>query len=97
MDIDLKKYFTTNNLSGWKCISTKLKNNDLAIFEHICLWSKINGFESLVFKEQVYLCINSHLRRPICCECGGQVKYRNITLGYQSYCSLLCSNKNIEK
>ena len=97
MDIDLKKFFVTDNLSGWKCVSSKLKNNELAIFDHVCLWSKENGFESLIFKEQVYLCINSHLSRPVCCECNGIVKYKNITLGYQSFCSIKCSNKNTDK
>ena len=97
MDIDLKLFFTTNNSSGWKCVSSKLKNKESAIFDHICLWSKINGFESLIFKEQVYLCINSHSCIPICEQCGKKVKYLNITLGYQSYCGVTCSNKNTNK
>ena len=93
--MNYKEFFTTNNKSGWKCQENRLKNNEPIIYNLVI------GFSSHIpntpFKQKVWLFINQINTVPTCLECGGDVRYRNITLGYQIYCGVKCSNKNVIK
>lgn len=59
-----------------------------------CVKDKFGDMYS--FMEELYLFQNG-LNEPPKCSCGNPVKFRNINLGYQKFCSKKCSNSNPDK
>jgi len=53
--------------------------------------------DSYPFMESMWLFNHGMNTPPVCETCGGPVKFRNINLGYQRFCSIKCSNSNITK
>lgn len=49
------------------------------------------------FMESLWLYNHNMDTPPVCETCGGPVKFRNITLGYQRFCTVKCSNSNKSK
>lgn len=86
-------YFTTDNKSGWKCVAQKLQRNNSELYDIVIHYSEQYNLQSLPFVEKVYCYLYDITTRPIC-ECGGDVKFLNLTLGYQKFCSRNCSNKS---
>lgn len=88
--MDILKFFTTDNKSGWKCVEKKLKNNFPDI--HIKIINHCNGL-NISFKEKIYLTIFDLKQIPMC-SCGKNTKFLDINRGYQKFCSRACSNKS---
>lgn len=53
--------------------------------------------ENINFQEKLYWYYNNITERPRCACCGGEVKFRNATIGYQKYCSYKCLNSDPNK
>jgi len=95
--MNYKKFFVEDNKSGWKCVESKLFNRHPEVHSKVVSHSKTNTLTSLPFKEQIYCFINGLTTRPECPECNKDVKYKNITLGFQEFCGVKCSNRNVSK
>lgn len=95
--MDFKKFFIEDNRSGWKCVESKLSNKHPKVYSLVVGYAKKNNLSNLPFKEQVYCFIHEYENRPTCGECGKDVKYKNITIGYQDFCGVKCANSNKEK
>jgi hypothetical protein len=92
MKEELFIYFTSDNISGKKCTEKWLSKNNIELYNQITEWCNINHLEDLDFKKKVFHYINSDNKIPVCLKCGGEVKYRRLRDGYQSYCSSICQN-----
>jgi hypothetical protein len=92
MKEELFIYFTSDNISGKKCTEKWLSKNNIELYNQITEWCNINHLEYLDFKKKVFHYINSDNKIPVCLKCGGEVKYRRLRDGYQSYCSSICQN-----
>jgi len=61
-------------------------------YNYIINYCEINGIQNVSFKEKVYLSINNVKSIPLCKNpnCKNNVKFKNSSLGYLSYCSNKC-------
>jgi hypothetical protein len=92
--MNLFEYFTTENLSGKKCNDVWLKNNNFKLYEDVINWCDCNNLKEIEFKRKVYHYINQLAMIPTCKVCGGNVKYRRLRDGYNSFCSDSCVKKS---
>ena len=93
-----KEFFTTDNKSGWKCIPQKLQRNCPNIYNLIMDFIRVNPhLKELPFKQQCWHFINNDVELKKCKICGGEVRYRNINLGYQEHCGIKCINNDPDK
>jgi hypothetical protein len=93
--MDYKKFFTTDNKSGWKTREKLLEKNEPKIYNELKLF--INNFNlgHLSFKQQIWHFINNDIDIKKCLGCGGDVEFRDTLIkGYRSFCSLLCANNS---
>lgn len=97
--MDYLLFFTTNNDSGWKCRKDRLKNKHPEIYNEILLFLENNqDLIDLPFKQQIYHFIHNITEKQQCKECyTNNIKFFDISRGYQQFCSLKCSNKNKNK
>lgn len=95
--MDYKEFFTTDNKSGWKCVERKLNNNFPEICELVVKYGRDNELSNLKFVRQVWHFINNVPKIPICKECSNHAKFLRLESGYQEFCCVKCSNKNINK
>ena len=97
--MDYFTFFTTDNKSGWKCRSDRLQRNEPEIFKQIQDFIITNPtLNQLSFVQQVYHFIFNLPEIPICPECKiKNPKFFDIKRGYQTFCSVTCSNRNENK
>ena len=95
--MDYKEFFTTDNKSGWKCVERKLNNNFPDIYKAVADYCNKNKLTELKFVRQVWHFINDVPNIPICGECDNHAKFLRLESGYQEFCCVKCSNKNIKK
>lgn len=55
-----------------------------------------NKYPGLKFSEQLYRYFFNISEPPRCKVCGREVKYRNFTIGYSTYCSSACARRDPE-
>lgn len=95
--MNYKEFFTTDNKSGWKCVERKLNNNFPEIYKAVNGYSKKNYLTELKFVQQVWHFINDIPNIPICGECENYARFLRLESGYQEFCCVKCSNKNLKK
>ena len=89
--------FFMDNKSGWKTNEKKLSKKEPNIYQEIKKFSELNSLSNLSFKEQVWHFIHKYTDIPKCVECGKKLKFkRSLREGYGKYCSLTCTNMNLE-
>jgi hypothetical protein len=89
------EFFTTDNKSGWKTREDVLKNKEPEIYNSIKKFIGLNGLDMLPFKQQVWHFIHNVNEKPVCLNCGSEVKFRDtIAKGYRSFCSMKCTNES---
>lgn len=92
--MNLINFFTTDNKSGYKTKESFLKKNHNDLYYEILNYT--SHFESISFKIKIWHYIHKVKEVPVCKKCGVQLKFkRSITEGYGIYCSLLCTNSDI--
>ena len=91
--MDFKEYFLTNNKSGFKSKESYLQKNNPELHQQIIDFNKINNIETKTFAEAIWYFINNQTKNKKC-SCGNSVKFRNLTIGFQEYCSRKCANTN---
>lgn len=70
-----------------------IKKHEPEVYEYI-----LNNYPTdIPFMERLWLYRNNRKTKPVCKNCGGEVKFYNITRGYQTYCSIKCSNSDPDK
>lgn len=93
--MDLLIFFTTDNKSGYKTKESFLKNNHNDLYEKIINYT--THLTSMPFNQKIWHYINQVKEIPTCKKCGVNLKFkRSLTEGYGVYCSLLCTNSDIE-
>lgn len=91
-------YFLTDNMSGWKCVPKKLEKNNFDLYNKIIKFLKDSNIpEEIKFKQKIWHFLNDKKDIVKCEECGNNSKFLDIRRGYQTFCSVKCSNKNLDK
>jgi len=97
-NIMYRDYFLTDNKSGWKCVPKKLENNNNELYHKIIKFlNESNIPENIKFKQKIWHFLNNKKDVIKCEGCGGHSKFLDIRRGYQQFCSVKCSNKNLDK
>lgn len=64
-----------------------IKKNEIDTYNLICNhYSKLN----ITFSEMLYLILNDLIKPAVCKICGKRVRFKKISEGYSTYCSLKC-------
>ena len=93
--MDLLIFFTTENKSGYKTKESFLKKYHNDLYEKIINYT--THLTSIPFKQKIWHYINEVKEIPTCKKCGVNLNFkRSLTEGYGVYCSLLCTNSDIE-
>jgi hypothetical protein len=89
MNLDIFKQFDP---SGRFSKESFLFKNYKEEYDYIIKYCEENEIFNIPFKEKVYLCLNSLIKRPLCKNpnCNKIVKFKNSTIGYLKYCSIKC-------
>ena len=93
---DIINFFITDNKSGWKTKPNTLKKREPELYSEIIKYGDKNNLD-VPFKVLVWHYINDVPTIPECGECGVDLKFKkSLKEGYGKYCSISCTNKNIE-
>jgi len=94
---NLFEYFTTDNISGKKCTEKWLFKNNEELHNNIINWcDNYKELKYIEFKKKIFHYINNLIEIPKCLTCNKDVKFLNIRLGYQKYCSNKCVKNSKE-
>ena len=93
--MDLINLFTENNKSGYKSKESFVKKNYSDLYQEIIDYT--SHFESMSFKNKIWHYIHKFKEIPTCKKCGTKLKFKkSINEGYGIYCSLNCTNSDID-
>lgn len=95
----MRKIFSKNiDTSGKMFKQNYLGKYFPTILKEIITYSFNNNLSNIQFKQQVYHWYHNIPKMVKCKECDNNVKFKNSTIGYYSYCSRKCADKsNITK
>lgn len=88
-----KEFFSQKDKSGKYTNEKYIKNNYPEHYEVVLNFAKIFNLD-LPFKQKVYHFVNDIHEKVKCKLCDNEVKFKNSTLGYYSYCSPSCVGKD---
>jgi hypothetical protein len=88
---ELKIWFTTDNVSGYKSTEKWLSKHLPKLYEKIIN----NSANSCLFKEKILLYLNNINEIPKCPICGKNCTFLgSVNRGFSTFCSSTCSNKS---